>query len=412
MPPKSIVIVGAGHAGVQLAASIREAGFDDKISILSDEIDLPYQRPQLSKAFLKAGDAAILPLRAEQFFADNAIDLLLGQEATRIDRQSSKLELRSGLTIGYDHLVIATGATSRPFETPGAKLDGIVTLRQLSDARSLRDRLASASHTVVVGAGFIGLEIAATATGFGKSVTIIEIGPRVMGRAVSPITSSFFGRAHESFGARLLLNSRVAAVRGQSGRATEVELSDGSVLPADLIVIGVGILPHDALASAAGIECANGIVVGETLASSDESISAIGDCAAFPCHFVDASIRLESVQNAVDQARCVAKRIVGKAERYVALPWFWSDQGDLKLQIAGLPQGVDEWITRGDFKARSFSVFGFRAGALAVVETVNRPGDHMAARKLLEGHVPLSPVEAADISFDLRRQALGSRRSG
>jgi 3-phenylpropionate/trans-cinnamate dioxygenase ferredoxin reductase component len=407
---KSIVIVGAGHAGVQLAANLREEGYQGRIELLSDESHLPYQRPPLSKAFLKSNDVASLPLRAEHYFLDNQIELRLGERATNIDRGSKRVELRSGQPIEYDHLVIASGARARPFDWPGAALNGVAALRNLSDARALRDRLTAASDIVVVGAGFIGLEIAATAASFGKSVTIVEVAPHVMGRAVSPITSSFFAKAHELFGAKIISSTSVAALHGSKGVVTEVELSNGSRLPADLAVIGIGVLPDDRLALAAGIDCRNGIVVNSALQSSDDTISAIGDCAAFPSQILNASIRLESVQNAVDQARCLAHRLVGKNERYGALPWFWSDQGDLKLQIAGLSHGVDQWVTRGDPETRSFGVFGFRNGALAAVETVNRGGDHMAARKLLEGRLPLTPFEAADANFDLRRRALSQRQ--
>jgi 3-phenylpropionate/trans-cinnamate dioxygenase ferredoxin reductase subunit len=293
---------------------------------------------------------------------------------------------------------------------PGSALNGVATLRNLFDARALRDRLTGANNIVIVGAGFIGLEIAATAAGFGKSVTIVEVASHFIGRAVSPITSSFFAKAHELFGAAIMLNTSVTALRGSKGFVTEVDLSDGSRLPADLVVVGIGVLPEDRLALAAGIDCRNGIVVSSALRSSDESISAIGDCAAFPSSTLNAPIRLESVQNAVDQARCLARRLVGKSEPYAALPWFWSDQGDLKLQIAGLSHGVDQWVTRGDPETRSFGVFGFRNGELAVVETVNRGGDHMAARKLLEGRLPLTQSEAADGDFELRRRALSQRR--
>jgi 3-phenylpropionate/trans-cinnamate dioxygenase ferredoxin reductase component len=410
MASRSIVIIGAGHAGIQLAASIREEGYQETVVVLSDEVDLPYQRPQLSKAFLKAPDAESLPLRADQFYSENRIDLRLGEAATSIDRYARRIVLRSGRAVEYSHLILACGARPRPFETPDAALEGVAILRRLSDAQALRDQLAAAKQVVVIGAGFIGLEVAATAAGLGKGVAIVELGSRVMGRAVSPIASSFFAKAHEAFGARIFLNTGVAALRGPLGRVSEVELSDGRLLPADLVVVGVGILPEDALAVAAGLDCANGIAVDEVLRSSDESISAIGDCAAFQSHLIDAPIRLESVQNAVDQARCVARRLVGKAERYAALPWFWSDQGDLKLQIAGLSHGVDQWITRGGPEGRSFAVFGFRGGVLTAVETVNRTGDHMAARKLLDGSARLSPAEAADLNFDLRRRALITAR--
>ena len=410
MSAESIVIVGAGHAGVQLAANLREEGYPGSLVLLSDEPDIPYQRPPLSKAFLKSSDAAILPLRAEQFYRDNQIDLRLGERVTSLDRRAKRVELRSKSSIEYSHLVFACGARARPFDIPGATYDGVVVLRCLADARSLRGRLATAEWIVVVGAGFIGLEIAATAASFGKSVTIVEIAPRVMGRAVSETTSKFFSDAHAAFGARISLNTGVAGLLGSRGAVTEVELSDGSRLPADLVVIGVGVLADDRLALAAGIGCRNGIAVNRELLSSDESISAIGDCAAFPSPNVDTPIRLESVQNAVDQARCVARRLVGKNERYAALPWFWSDQGDLKLQIAGLSHGVDQWIERGDSQTRSFGVFGFRAGILAVAETINRSGDHMAARKILEGRLPLSPQEVGDADFDLRRRALSKKQ--
>jgi 3-phenylpropionate/trans-cinnamate dioxygenase ferredoxin reductase component len=406
MAKEPVVIVGAGHAGVQVAASLREGGYEDDIVILSDECDLPYQRPQLSKAFLKVDGSACLPLRAAQFFVDNRLDLRLGKTAVGIDRRDSRVRLSSGQGLAYSHLVIACGARPRPFEGVGEFVEGFAILRRLADARSLRQQLHSAQNVVVIGAGFIGLEIAATAAILGKNVTIIEIGGRVMGRAVSPIISTFFGQAHTGFGARLLLNKAVARFRAHLGKMSEVELSDGVRIAADLVVVGVGILPDDGLAASAGLDCLNGIVVNENLEASDPSISAIGDCAAFPSPLVNTQIRLESVQNAVDQARCVAGRLVGKKAPYRSMPWFWSDQGDLKLQIAGLSHGVDQWILRGDEETRSFSVFGFRGGNLVVVETVNRPGDHMAARKLFEIGAQISPGEAADRGFDLHRRAL------
>jgi 3-phenylpropionate/trans-cinnamate dioxygenase ferredoxin reductase component len=406
MAKEPVLILGAGHAGVQVAASLREEGYEDDIVILSDEFDLPYQRPQLSKAFLKVDNADCLPLRAAQFFVDNRLDLRLGEKAVGIDRGRSRVHLPSGRSLTYSHLVVACGARARPFEVAGERVEGIAILRRLADARSLRQQLFSAENVVVIGAGFIGLEIAATAASLGKHVTIVEIGGRVMGRAVSPTISTFFGQAHTAFGARLLLDKAVVRFRTHLGKISEVELSDGARVPADLVVVGVGILPEHGLAETAGLVCRNGIAVNENLEASDPSISAIGDCATFPSHLVNTSIRLESVQNAVDQARCVARRLVGKKAPYRSLPWFWSDQGDLKLQIAGLSHGVDQWILRGNEETRSFGVFGFRGGDLVAVETVNRPGDHMAARKLLELGARISPDEAADAGYDLRRRAL------
>jgi 3-phenylpropionate/trans-cinnamate dioxygenase ferredoxin reductase component len=406
MNDSSVVIVGAGHAGVQVAASLREEGFEGPVTLLSAEPHLPYQRPPLSKAFLKgAMEADGLPLRAAQFYSDKGVDLLLGEEAIQIDRGSRSVELASGRRLSYSHLVLATGARQRPLVAPGIDLEGVLVLRDLTDARGLREQLGAARRIIVVGAGFIGLEIAATATSLGGEVTIVEVAPRPLGRAVSPVTSAFFLDAHQAFGARILLGVGVVALHGQDGRVTAVELSDGVILPADLAIIGIGVLPEDRLARRSGLACDNGIVVNEHLETSDPLISAVGDCAIFPSPFVGFPVRLESVQNAVDQARCVARRIIGKPEPYAALPWFWSDQGDLKLQIVGLSHGCDEWVVRGDPQTRAFSVFGFRGGELAAVETVNKPGDHMAARRIIAAKLPLSPEQAASLDFDLRKLA-------
>lgn len=408
-PP--LVIVGAGHAGVQLAASLREEGFEGAVALLSAEPHLPYQRPPLSKAFLKGQmEADGLPLRAVQFYRDKGVDLLLGEEATRIDRRARRLELASGRRLDYGHLVLATGARQRPLNVPGVDLDGVAVLRDLADAQALRERLGAARRIVVIGAGFIGLEIAATATSLGGEVTIVEISHRPLERAVSPATSTFFLDAHKAFGARFLLGVGVVALHGRNGALSAVELTNGSVLPADLAVIGIGVAPQDRLAREAGLICDNGIVVNDWLETADPLISAIGDCALFPSAIIGLPIRLESVQNAVDQARCVARRIVGKPERYAALPWFWSDQGDLKLQIAGLSHRCDRWVVRGDPQSRSFAVFGFRGDELAAVETVNRPGDHMAARQIIGANLPLSAAQAGDLDFDLRKLAATAPR--
>jgi 3-phenylpropionate/trans-cinnamate dioxygenase ferredoxin reductase subunit len=404
------VIVGSGHAGVQAAASLREEGWQGEIVLLSDETELPYQRPPLSKAFLKGQmDLAGLPLRAEKFFAENRIDLRLGEKALRIDRAAKRIELSSGGAVGYDHLALATGARQRVLRAPGIDCEGVHSLRAIRDAAAIRESLGAGRRVVIIGAGFIGLEIAATALHLGGDVTIVEIADRPLGRAVSPAMSMFFLEAHKAFGAKFKLGAGVAAIHGVAGRATEVELSDASRLPADVVIAGVGVTAEDALANDAGLACANGIVVDEFLATSDPAISAIGDCAQFPSALLGSPLRLESVQNATDQARAFARRLMGKPEPYHALPWFWSDQGDLKLQIAGLSHGVDQWVVRGDPATRAFATFGFRAGALAVVETVNRGAEHMAARRLIAAATPLTPEQAADTGFDLRKLALAAK---
>jgi 3-phenylpropionate/trans-cinnamate dioxygenase ferredoxin reductase subunit len=408
MSLQNIVIVGAGHAGVQAAASLREDGFAGKITLLSNEPDFPYQRPPLSKAFLKGQmELAGLPLRGETFFEQQRIDLRLGVSALRIDRAHARVELEHDGAEPYDHLILATGARARVLRAPGLELEGVYALRAIRDAAAIKASLSVARQVVVIGAGFIGLEIAATALGLGAEVTVVEISDRPMGRAISPAMSGFFLDAHKAFGAKFELGCGVAALHGENGRVTSAELSDGRVLPADLVIVGVGVTAEDALALEAGLDCADGIVTDAQLVSSDPAISAIGDCCRFPHAGYRAELRLESVQNATDQAKCVARRLTGKPAPYDSLAWFWSDQGDLKLQIAGLSHGVDQWVTRGDPASRAFAVFGFLNGKLAVVETVNRGGDHMAARRLLAAGTPVTPQQAADESVDLKRLALG-----
>jgi len=404
MSQPTAVIVGAGHAGVQAAASLREEGFDGGIVLLSQEKDLPYQRPPLSKAFLKGEmDLHGLPLRAEAFFRDHRVDLRLGVRATTIDRPARRVEASDGGAIEYGHLILATGARHRRLDAPGVDLPGVFVLRTIADATAIRERLGAGRKVVVIGAGFIGLEIAATAGSLGGEVTIVEIA-RPMGRAVSAIMSDFYLKAHIGFGARVRLGVGVSAIKG-AGKAEAVVLTDGEVLPADIVIVGVGVLAEDQLARDCGLECKNGVVVDEFLQTSDMAISAIGDCADFPNRALGFRTRLESVQNAVDQGKCVAARLAGRPAPYEALAWFWSDQGDLKLMIAGLSHGVDAWVTRGDPGTRAFSAFGFRGGKLAVVESVNRAGDHAAAKRILGTPKTLTPEQAADPSFDLRALA-------
>src|SRR5271168_3493980 len=388
----SVVIVGAGHGGVQAAASLREQGFDGEVVLLSAEKDPPYQRPPLSKAFLKGEmDIHGLPLRAEAHFREQRIDLRLGV----------------GGSIPYGHLILATGARQRRLNAPGVDLPGVFALRDIADATAIRERLGAKPKVVIIGAGFIGLEIAATAASLGAEATVVEIA-RPMGRAVSPIMSDFFLREHAVFGARFRLGVGVAAIKGRE-RAETVILTDGEALSADLVVVGIGVVAEDALARECGLQCDNGIVVDEFLLTSDSTISAIGDCTDFPHAALGMRTRLESVQNAVDQGRSVAARLMGKPKPYNELAWFWSDQGDLKLMIAGLAHGVDQWVVRGDPAARAFSTFGFRNGKLAVVESVNRAGDHAAAKRIIGTTKTLTPEEAADPAFDLRGLA---KRSG
>jgi 3-phenylpropionate/trans-cinnamate dioxygenase ferredoxin reductase subunit len=288
---------------------------------------------------------------------------------------------------------------------PGAELDGVLPLRPLADADTLRQRLDEANEVVVVGAGFIGLEFASVAIGRAADVHILEITLQPMGRVVSAQASQFFTDAHIGWGAKVSLGTGITRVLDSNGRVTGVETTDGRRLPTDLVLICIGVIPNAELAFGAGLAVDNGIVVDECLLTADRAIFAIGDCANFPTPYASGRIRLESVQNAVDQGRCVAAHIAGHPERYQRVPWFWSDQGDLKLQIAGITVGHDLAVNRGHPADGHFSIFCFRGGRLIGVESVNRPADHVVARRLLAGEAALSPEQAADENYDLRAHA-------
>jgi 3-phenylpropionate/trans-cinnamate dioxygenase ferredoxin reductase component len=403
MPAPVAAIIGAGQAGFQAAASLRDNGFDGRVVVIGDEPVPPYQRPPLSKSYL-AGQSRIddLWLRPIEFYAKQEIDLVYGDPVTAIDRDRRNLQSASGMEVGWDQLVLATGARCRPLAVPGADLDGVLVLRTLADADVLRQRLKEARDVVVVGAGFIGLEFAAVALACGARVHIIEITDHPMGRVVSAPVSRFFTEAHIGWGAEVALGTGVARILGTAGRVDEVETSDGRHISADLVLICIGVIPNAELASDAGLEVDNGIVVDERLTTVDPGIYAIGDCANFPTPFAPVRVRLESVQNAVDQGRCVAERLIGRPTPYRKVPWFWSDQGDLKLQIAGITTSHDTSVLRGNPADRSFSVFCFRTGRLIGVESVNRTADHVVARRLLAGDPELSPEQAADEGYDLR----------
>jgi len=407
MAQERVVIVGAGHAGFQLAASLRQGGFDGAIVLLGEEPVLPYQRPPLSKDYLdgKIGFDLLL-MRPEAFYRDHRIDYLAGTRATEIDRAGKRLRLASGKQLGYDHLVLATGARNRVPALPGIELDGVCYLRTLAETDQLRERLAMAEHVVVIGAGFIGLEFAAVARGQGKPVRILELTDRVMGRVVCPPTSEFFAAAHRRTGVEFSFGAQAVRIAANGGRVDHIELADGGRLQADLVLVSIGVVPNGELAAAAGLAVANGIVGNEELLTADINISAIGDCCAFPSqHAQGAMTRLEAVQNAADHARCVADRILGKPHPYTALPWFWSEQGPLRLQIAGLTTGHDHTVLRGSLDKGEFSLFCYREGRLLGVESINRPADHAHARRLLAAGRAVSPEQAADDSFDLRAAA-------
>jgi 3-phenylpropionate/trans-cinnamate dioxygenase ferredoxin reductase subunit len=402
MEQGAVLIVGAGHAGFQLAASLRQHGFGGRIGLINDEAHLPYQRPPLSKAYLKGeGRPDSLMFRPDKFYRDQNIELI-ADRAVSIDRGARRLLLASGATLEYWHLVLATGARNRLLDIPNANLADVRYLRTLNESETLRQQIAPGQRVVVVGAGFIGLEFAATARAKGLEVDVVELGPRVMARAVTAEISAFFEARHAAAGIRIHFGVQATGIEGDGVSVTGVSLSDGRHLPADLVVVGVGVLPNVELAGEAGLAVASGIIVNEQLLTSDPDISAIGDCALFASPRFGGLLRLESVQNAADHARCVAARLTGDAKTYDGLPWFWSDQGPDKLQIAGLTTGYDRVVVRGDAGQGSFSAFCYKSGQLVGVESVNRASDHVFGRKILGLNRSIEPEQAADLNFDLK----------
>lgn len=397
-----VIIVGAGHGGYQAAASLRQAGFSDRICLINDEAHLPYQRPPLSKAYIKgsAGPESLM-FRPEKFYQDQNIELI-SSRAVSIDRAGRKVLFASGETLTYGHLVLATGARNRLLDLPNANLPDVKYLRILDESEALRKIIPSKTRVVVIGAGFIGLEFAATARIKGLEVDVLELAPRVMARAVTAEVSEYFQARHREAGIRIHVGVQATSIETEGGKVTGVSLSDGRHLPADLVVVGVGVLPNIELAAEAGLPVAAGILVDEYLSTADPNISAIGDCALFASPRFGGSQRLESVQNATDHARCLAARLTGDRKSYDSHPWFWSDQGDDKLQIAGLTTGYDRVVLRGDPAKKAFSAFCYHGDKLLGIESINRAGDHMFGRRLQAMDRSITPEQAADESFDLK----------
>jgi 3-phenylpropionate/trans-cinnamate dioxygenase ferredoxin reductase component len=407
MTSDGVVIVGAGQAGFQVAASLRAEGYEGPITLIGDEPNLPYQRPPLSKGFMSGKqNIESTALRPLAFYQSHRIELVTAGKVIEIDPLGRSVRLASGRQIPYGTLVLAVGARNRLLPIQGADLDGVCYLRTDAEAVDIQQRMEHARDVVVVGGGFIGLELAAAARTLGKSVHVLEIQPRLMPRVVSPILSDFYRDVHHGQGVQISLGAGVSEIVGHQGKVTTVVLSDGSVWPADLVLVGVGVVPNAELAIEAGLNVSNGIVVDERLRTGNENIYAIGDCTDHPNPFADpvagGRARIESVQNAVDQAKCVAVAIVGRAENYRAVPWFWTDQFDIKLQMAGLSGGYGQVVMRGEPESRKFSVFYFRNGRLAAIDSVNRPGDHLAGRKLIGAGTTLTAEQAADPSVDLK----------
>lgn len=399
-----VIIIGGGQAGVQAADSLRSCGYTDTITILAEEESLPYQRPPLSKDYLApAGRSGPLPLRPATFYADNDIDLRIGVTATDIHRDNKTVTISDGTALSYEHLVLATGSRNRTLTCHGAETAGIHSLKTLRDAEELHAALANARDVIVVGAGFIGLEFAAAARAHGCSVTVLEFAPRPMARALTPVMSEWFTAAHRQNGIELRLNEGISHFEaGPDGRVSAAYSTTNGRYPADLVVVGVGVIPNDEIAARAGLETNNGIVVDQSLRTSDPRIFAIGDCANYPNIYTRTRTRLESVQNAAAHGRQVAQVILGATDHYEETPWFWSTQGTLRLQMAGMSSAADTTTLIGDPSAAKFSVLCHRDGQLVAVESVNAAADHMAARKLLSAGLGPSPEEAQASGFSLK----------
>lgn len=400
---RNIVVVGGGQAGYQVLATLRAEGFDGGLTFITAEACLPYQRPPLSKAYMKGeADADKLVIRPEEFYTSNDIEIIAGVAVESIDRAARRVALADGRTLAFDGLALTVGARPRQLPVAGSDLDGVVVLRDMAHADDIRQRLEACTHVAVIGGGFIGLEAAAVMASLGKSVSVIEALPRLMARAVSPTMSAYFADFHRRLGVEVVLNSQVKALDGENGRVRAVALDDGRKVAADLAIVGIGVVPNQELAQAAGLACDNGIIVDEFARTSDRDIVAAGDCATHPNRFAGGMFRLESVQNATDQAKTAARTLLGKEQPYDTAPWFWSDQADAKLQMVGLCLEESEDVMRGDPATGRFSVFRFAGGALRAIESVNRPGDHMAGRRIFALGRTVSAQQASDENFDLK----------
>lgn len=380
---KRILIVGAGHASGQVITTLKQKKFDGQIILVGDEAYLPYQRPPLSKKFL-AGElpAERLYVKPISFYDDANIDVRLNTRVDSIDRASKTVLTDNGDEISYDTLILSTGSRARELRVDGIDLAGIHYLRSIDDVTEIRAEMDHAKALVIIGAGYIGLEVAAVTRQLGLDVTVVEMADRVMSRVVSEDISAFYQKEHVSHGVNLLLSTGLCRFRG-SDRVAEVETVDGQRIPADIVVVGVGIEPNVALAEAAGLDVDNGILVDEYCRTSDESVFAVGDCTSHPNAIYGRQVRLESVHNALEQAKTAAAYICGEPIAYSQVPWFWSDQYDLKLQIAGLSLGYDEVVIRGDANSRSFSCIYLKEKRLIAIDAVNAPRDFMQSKALI-----------------------------
>lgn len=399
-----VIIVGGGQAAGQAAASLRQEGYEGEVVMFCEEPHLPYQRPPLSKQYL-AGEQDVdrVVLRPEKFYADNHVDCRLNERVASIDAHGRVVATEGGSTLAFDHLVLATGSRVRKLENfPGGDLDGVVYLRTLSDADVLKDKLETAERAVIVGGGYIGLEVAAVAVEKGLSVTVLEMMPRILQRVATPQLSDFYTTTHADKGVELRTEAKAQEFAGADGSVTAVVLEGGERIEADLVVVGIGVVPNVELAEAAGLDCADGIVVDASCKTSEDNIYAVGDCTNHPNVYAGANIRLESVPNAMEQARVAAAMICGNEKVYASEPWFWSDQYDVKLQMAGFTEGADSAVTRGDPTSGAFITFHLKDGVVIGVEAINSVRDFLNCRKLVAGRLAPDPAKLSDPDVPLK----------
>jgi 3-phenylpropionate/trans-cinnamate dioxygenase ferredoxin reductase subunit len=394
-----VVIIGAGQAGGEAALRLRAAGFEGEITLVGEEPEPPYQRPPLSKKYL-AGELPLdrMHIKPVEAYAEAGIELLLNRKAGWIDRANAKVRLDGAQELAYDALILATGSRARRLPVAGADLPGVFTLRTISDVDAIRPFFHAGQRLAVIGAGYIGLEVAAIARALGLDVTVIEAAARPLARVTGETLSGFFLDAHTRQGVRFCLGAQAAVIKG-NGAVRAVGLADGTEVGCDVVIAGIGILPDSALAETAGLRIDDGIVTDATTATSDPAIFAIGDCARRPmAHYGGRMVRLESVHNALEGAKLAASAITGAPAPALETPWFWSDQYDLKLQIAGLFNGYDQTVLRGALEERRFAVFYLAQNRLLAVDAINSPAEFLGAKQLIAKHARLEPAALSDIS--------------
>lgn len=403
---QTVGIIGGGQAGAQAIASLRQWGFEGDICLIGEETALPYQRPPLSKAYFKGElDEERLYFKPADWYETQKVDVLTGIRAEKIDRSRRLIDLSNGGQMSYDALIIATGSRPRPLPVPGADLTNVFELRGLDDVKAMVPEAIAGKRMVIVGAGYIGLEAAAVARQLGLDVAVLEMADRVLARVTSPVMSDFYTKLHRDQGVDIRTNARLEALLGTDGKVSAARLADGTEIPCDLVLAGIGILPNQEIAEEAGLACANGILTDRDARTNDPRIFAAGDCAARPLVHYGRTGRLESVHNAIEQGKLAAASIVGRPRPPEDAPWFWSDQYDTKLQIAGLSQGYDDVLVRGDPDKRSFAAFYYKDGRLIAVDAVNAAPEFLVAKKLIMSGTSIAPTELSDTSVTMKELA-------